>query len=82
MMQINISRRYFTIERLNGNRLHLKSTTQFRIYTILPRSIIENFEIGWSFLFREEYDIYLIYFYIFNIYSMIGNDRDWHGEIR
>ena len=32
--------------------------------------------------FTTQYNIYMIYFYIFNIYSMIGNNRDWHGEIR
>ena len=54
-----------TIERLDGNRLYLDSTTQFRIYN-----------------FTTQYNIYMIYSYIFNIYSMIGNNRDWHGEIR
>ena len=35
-----------TIESLDGNKLYLDSTTQFRMcmYTILPHSIVENFE--------------------------------------
>ena len=33
-----------TIESLDGNKLYLDSTTQFRMYTIVSHSIVENFE--------------------------------------
>lgn len=55
-------------------RLNLEST-------ILPYNIVENFEVGCNHSVLEN-NMISTYIFIYKIYSMIGNDRNWHGEIK
>ena len=57
-----------TVESLDGNRLYLDSKQLNLECIILPHSIVENFEVEYDHSLLEDNDIYLINFYILDIY--------------